>query len=256
MQPVINNFRINYVPGRRKNFLHSYGMLEFQGDELMCQGRSFVKSESFTLVELLVVIAIIAMLVAILTPAIQRARASAQATRCRANLHSIGQAIKEYMLEHHDYYPPMAIFPSIEASIHPNNPRLGMSELLKSYASDKRVFRCPDDRFISPESILDSGPFDIEGVSDIGTIPSGVQTWFEWQGSSYEPLIGLSIVDSNGRWQLSQENRENVVTKIFSDITTIPLVYDYEQFHPHTSNNSIAVGRMVLFADFHVGAGE
>ncbi len=209
----------------------------------------------FTLVELLVVIAIIAMLIAILTPAIQRARASANATRCKANLHSIGQAVKEYMLEHNDFYPPMAIFPSIENNIHPNNPRLPMSEILKPYVKQQKLFRCPSDRFISPESILDSQALDIENITDLGTIPANIETWFEWQGASYEPLPGLSIVGPTGKWQLSQENKENIITKIFPDISSIPLIYDYEQFHPHSQSANVTAGRIVLFADFHVIAG-
>ena len=61
----------------------------------------------FTLVELLVVIAIVAILLALLFPAVQASRRASWQIRCQTNLRNWGQAIHGYLAAHQSY-PPAA----------------------------------------------------------------------------------------------------------------------------------------------------
>lgn len=83
--------------------------------------------QAFTLIELLVVIAIIAVIAALLLPAVSTARALARKTQCASNLRQVGFAITAYAEEHNDLYPA--------ARIRVNGTQVHWFELCAAYVS-------------------------------------------------------------------------------------------------------------------------
>jgi prepilin-type N-terminal cleavage/methylation domain-containing protein len=68
--------------------------------------------KAFTLIELLVVVAIIALLIAILLPALARARELAKRAVCGANLRGLGQSMYVYASDNGERFPAAEIDPS------------------------------------------------------------------------------------------------------------------------------------------------
>ena len=81
-----------------------------------------MKKLSFTLIELLVVIAIIAILAAILLPALQQARARGGTSSCQNNYREIGKAFYLYLDENDNWLPgPASAYPTTSISYANNN---------------------------------------------------------------------------------------------------------------------------------------
>lgn len=145
------------------------------------------RSYAFTLIELLVVIAIIAILAAMVLPALSRAKASAYSAKCKSNLRQIALGLRIYVDEQ-GHYPRVQFAEKWALAINAqlNQPLVPLNTL--GYYPGG-IFLCPSDK-------------------------RDKKRWFGWGGSYGYNTFGISLwADSGGGSVLPQQGQKTALVE-------------------------------------------
>ena len=104
----------------------------------------------FTLIELLVVIAIIAILAALLLPALSSAKTRAWGAQCQGHLHQVTLGLKMFADDNNGRFPESAGVIPWDATDPVTQVQSWMQQII-SYVQNTNIYRCPANRLI-PQS--------------------------------------------------------------------------------------------------------
>jgi prepilin-type N-terminal cleavage/methylation domain-containing protein/prepilin-type processing-associated H-X9-DG protein len=212
----------------------------------MCKNSNKECAAGFTLIELLVVIAIIAILAAMLMPALAAAKQRAWTIACNSNLHQISLGMTMYADENNGFYPESGgTIPW--GSTDPHTHAASWMQQIYTYTSSTNIYHCPANKL---QPVADQSWFNYFNgaraayvlVNDDASLDSR-KIQFPTQHVLSGDTLDFQPVDAD-----KDDYSQNCVggpDNGFAYETAMGVTYQWEAWQAHNS------GQNILFADGH-----
>ena len=239
------------------------------------------RRNAFTLIELLVVISIIALLIALLLPALARAKQLAVRIQGASNMRQVGIALHEYADVYRGQYPLACIAnyvfadPNANISAHPNQTYQPLAGLYALYASSFSVpipgkpltnirpgilpptpagislLFSPDINSGFPQSqLFPSTSYNLQGLCIAWQVPIGLSYWVD-EGLDYSPAYDL--------WQIATPYNAALASDMRNPNGAGPCGrYNFDPLHqpalnPQSGSGTLLVTDNALFSGPFIG---